>query len=86
MRSQFRFLIGGEVMEELIVKSIATIGIPGAICFFLLIKFSRSIDRLSDSITNLVEKSHEEKEEMKQDFSDVKHQLSEVKNLILKER
>lgn len=75
MKSQFRFLIGGEVMEELVVKSIATIGIPGAICFFLLIKFSRSIDGLTDAINKLVAENQKIYMNIEQHFFRLEEQL-----------
>ena len=75
MKSQFRFLIGGEVMEELVVKSIATIGIPGAIAFFLLIKFSRSIDGLTDAINKLVAENQKIYMNIEQHFFRLEEQL-----------
>lgn len=64
-------------MEELVVKSIATIGIPGAIAFFLLVKFSKSIDGLTDAINKLVVENQKIYMNMEQHFFRLEEKLNE---------
>ena len=41
-------------MDEMLLKAIAEFGVPTIICFFLLFRFTKSIDALTDAINNLV--------------------------------
>lgn len=40
-------------MEELIINAISNIGVPAAICFFLLVKVNRSLDELTKAVLDL---------------------------------
>lgn len=52
-------------MEESLLKTISDIGISGAVTFYLLFKFSKSIDGLTQTIGELIKQDALQREELK---------------------
>lgn len=57
-------------MEESLLKTVSDIGISGAVTFFLLFKFSKSIDGLTQTIGELIKQDALQREELKHFISE----------------
>ena len=52
-------------MEESLLKTVSDIGISGAVTFYLLFKFSKSIDGLTRAISELIKQNALQNENLK---------------------
>ena len=67
-------------MEELLLKSIATVGIPGAICFFLLMNFSKKIENLTEAIRDVVSQFEHYNNQIDGRFKEAEYRLKRIED------
>lgn len=70
-------------MEELFLKSIATVGFPAVVCFYVLFKVDKSVAALSTAIADLSSKVGEIgtlMDTQKHEMADMRRELGKVQD------
>lgn len=58
--------------EELIAKMLANVGVPAALCFYVLFKVNQSVEQLTDAVKEWNKTLSERIKDLENDIKDLK--------------